>query len=120
MIKESESKENSGKSSQTESNQTLKELENLTKLPELETNLLLKLLNELTYSGSHALHTLHFKYDRYKSEFEELDFLGGGSFGKVYKVINCLDKQEYAVKIISFKGSLFYLFYSLRVSLFIK
>jgi hypothetical protein len=41
MIKESESEENVGKRSGTESNETLKELENLTELSKLETDLLL-------------------------------------------------------------------------------
>jgi hypothetical protein len=40
---------------------------------------------------------------RYKSDFEELEELGRGSFGQVYKVINRLDKQQYAVKIITLK-----------------
>ncbi len=41
---------------------------------------------------------------RYKSEFKELELLGSGSFGKVCKVINCLDQQQYAVKMILIKG----------------
>jgi hypothetical protein len=41
---------------------------------------------------------------RYKSEFKELEHIGGGSFGKVYKVINCLDRQQYAMKIILLRG----------------
>jgi hypothetical protein len=49
------------------------------------------------------------KYNRYKSQFEELKFIGGGGFGKVYKVINCLDQQQYAVKIISFR-CIFFIF----------
>jgi hypothetical protein len=111
MIKESESEENVGKRSETESNETLKEFENLIELPKLETDLLLKLLNEKPNSVSNAefneFKTGSLKYDRYKSEFEELKFIGGGGFGKFYKVINCLDQQQYAVKIISFKGTLF-------------
>ncbi len=41
---------------------------------------------------------------RYKSEFKELEHIGGGSFGQVYKVINCLDRQQYAMKIILLRG----------------
>ncbi len=41
---------------------------------------------------------------RYKSDFEELECIGGGTFGIVCKVINCLDGQQYAVKIILLKG----------------
>jgi hypothetical protein len=41
---------------------------------------------------------------RYKSEFKELERIGGGNFGIVYKVINCLDRQQYAVKIILLRG----------------
>ncbi len=40
----------------------------------------------------------------YKSEFEELELIGGGGFVEVYKVINCLDRQKYAVKKILLKG----------------
>jgi hypothetical protein len=40
----------------------------------------------------------------YKSEFKELELIGSGGFGKVCKVINRLDKQQYAVKIIDLKG----------------
>jgi hypothetical protein len=47
---------------------------------------------------------------RYKSEFEELKFIGSGGFGKVYKVINCLDQQQYAIKIITIEGISFHYF----------
>ncbi|XP_073683858.1 eukaryotic translation initiation factor 2-alpha kinase 1 [Garra rufa] len=40
---------------------------------------------------------------RYLSEFEEITTLGKGSYGKVYKVTNKLDGQEYAVKKILIK-----------------
>uniref|UniRef100_A0A672KU45 Eukaryotic translation initiation factor 2-alpha kinase 1 n=1 Tax=Sinocyclocheilus grahami TaxID=75366 RepID=A0A672KU45_SINGR len=40
---------------------------------------------------------------RYLSEFEETATLGKGSYGKVFKVINKLDGQEYAVKKILIK-----------------
>jgi alpha-tubulin suppressor-like RCC1 family protein len=41
---------------------------------------------------------------RYKSDFEELELIGSGYFGKVYKVLNCLDQQQYAVKTIFLRG----------------
>jgi alpha-tubulin suppressor-like RCC1 family protein len=41
---------------------------------------------------------------RYKSDFKELKLIGCGTFGKVYKVINDLDRQQYAVKVILLKG----------------
>ncbi|XP_051523695.1 eukaryotic translation initiation factor 2-alpha kinase 1-like isoform X2 [Myxocyprinus asiaticus] len=40
---------------------------------------------------------------RYLSEFEEITTLGKGSYGKVFKVTNKLDGQEYAVKKILIK-----------------
>ncbi|XP_058649185.1 eukaryotic translation initiation factor 2-alpha kinase 1 isoform X2 [Onychostoma macrolepis] len=40
---------------------------------------------------------------RYLSEFEEIATLGKGSYGKVFKVTNKLDGQEYAVKKILIK-----------------
>lgn len=40
---------------------------------------------------------------RYLSEFEEISALGKGSYGKVFKVTNKLDGQEYAVKKILIK-----------------
>jgi hypothetical protein len=50
--------------------------------------------------NSHPNETL----SRYKSDFKELEPIGSGSFGTVYKVMNCLDRQQYAVKIIALKG----------------
>ncbi|XP_029933430.1 eukaryotic translation initiation factor 2-alpha kinase 1 isoform X2 [Myripristis murdjan] len=41
---------------------------------------------------------------RYLSEFEEISRLGKGSYGKVFKVINKLDGQNYAVKKILIKN----------------
>ncbi len=41
---------------------------------------------------------------RYKSDFKELERIGGGTFGTFCKVINCLDGQQYAMKIILLKG----------------
>ncbi len=43
-------------------------------------------------------------FSRYKLDFKELELIGSGGFGKVCKVINCLDRQQYAVKIIVLKG----------------
>jgi serine/threonine protein kinase len=47
------------------------------------------------------------KLSRYKSDFKELELIGSGGFGKVCKVINFLDRQQYAVKIILLKGTVF-------------
>jgi len=35
---------------------------------------------------------------RYKTEFKELELLGKGSFGEVYRVQHLVDNQIYAVK----------------------
>lgn len=43
--------------------------------------------------------------ERYASEFEELEALGDGGFGTVYRVLNKLDSTEYAVKKIRSGGS---------------
>ncbi|XP_072013882.1 eukaryotic translation initiation factor 2-alpha kinase 1-like isoform X2 [Amphiura filiformis] len=40
---------------------------------------------------------------RYKTEFREIDKIGKGGFGSVYKVKNKLDQREYAVKKILLK-----------------
>jgi alpha-tubulin suppressor-like RCC1 family protein len=50
--------------------------------------------------NSHLNETL----SRYKSEFKELEFIGKGGFGVVRKVLNYLDQQHYAVKMIRLKG----------------
>ncbi|XP_005397956.1 PREDICTED: eukaryotic translation initiation factor 2-alpha kinase 1 isoform X2 [Chinchilla lanigera] len=42
---------------------------------------------------------------RYLNEFEELDILGKGGYGRVYKVRNKLDGQHYAIKKILIKGA---------------
>uniref|UniRef100_A0A9J8BRS3 Eukaryotic translation initiation factor 2-alpha kinase 1 n=2 Tax=Cyprinus carpio TaxID=7962 RepID=A0A9J8BRS3_CYPCA len=51
-----------------------------------------------TRDGLFQAHT-----SRYLSEFEEIASLGKGSYGKVFKVTNKLDGQEYAVKKILIK-----------------
>eukprot|EP00004_Rigifila_ramosa_P014528 TRINITY_DN3310_c2_g1_i2.p1 TRINITY_DN3310_c2_g1~~TRINITY_DN3310_c2_g1_i2.p1 ORF type:complete len:721 (+),score=140.69 TRINITY_DN3310_c2_g1_i2:160-2322(+) len=40
---------------------------------------------------------------RYKGEFDELELLGSGGFGSVFRVRNRLDLQEYAVKKVRLK-----------------
>ena len=50
---------------------------------------------------------------RYEKRFDELRIIGEGGFGKVYKVSDKLDKQIYAIKVITFKGIQY--FYQLRV-----
>ncbi|XP_038675723.1 eukaryotic translation initiation factor 2-alpha kinase 1 isoform X1 [Scyliorhinus canicula] len=45
----------------------------------------------------------HEQTSRYLSEFEEIGRLGRGSYGKVYKVRNKLDRQLYAIKKILMK-----------------
>lgn len=37
-------------------------------------------------------------YSRYKSDFEEIEFLGRGGFGEVVKARNKLDGRFYAIK----------------------
>jgi PAS domain S-box-containing protein len=39
-----------------------------------------------------------FGQSRYQKEFEQMEFLGKGGFGAVYRVRNLLDGQDYAVK----------------------
>ncbi len=55
--------------------------------------------------------------NRYISDFKELELIGKGGFGRVYKVLNRLDKQQYAIKMISFEG-IFQLF--LKIFFFFK
>jgi serine/threonine protein kinase len=38
------------------------------------------------------------KYSRYESDFDEIQKLGKGGFGQVYKVRNKLDGNFYAIK----------------------
>ncbi|KAL9656385.1 hypothetical protein ABK040_005151 [Willaertia magna] len=43
-------------------------------------------------------------YSRYKTDFEELEALGEGGFGRVFKVRNKLDQRIYAIKKIKFNS----------------
>ena len=45
------------------------------------------------------------RYSRYQSEFKELQPLGRGGFGSVFRVSNVLDSREYAVKKVSIRSS---------------
>ena len=45
------------------------------------------------------------RYSRYASEFNEVEALGKGGFGTVFKCQNVLDGREYAVKKVSIRGS---------------
>jgi hypothetical protein len=42
---------------------------------------------------------------RFKSDFQEIEFIGKGAFGSVMKVLNYIDGRNYAVKKIRLKGS---------------
>jgi alpha-tubulin suppressor-like RCC1 family protein len=48
--------------------------------------------------------TLNKTSSKYKLEFKELELIGIGGFGKVYKVLDSLDRKPYAMKIISTEG----------------
>jgi len=44
------------------------------------------------------------QYSRYASEFEELEALGRGGFGSVFRCRNNLDGRDYAIKKVSIRG----------------
>lgn len=46
----------------------------------------------------------HYEYQRYHTEFTEICQIGAGSFGRVFKSRNKLDKFEYAIKKINIKN----------------
>jgi alpha-tubulin suppressor-like RCC1 family protein len=50
--------------------------------------------------------TVNMNSSRYESNFKQSERIGGGSFGEVYKAMNLLDEQQYAMKIISFESIL--------------
>ncbi|CAB9522052.1 activated protein kinase catalytic subunit alpha-1 [Seminavis robusta] len=45
------------------------------------------------------------RYSRYQAEFREIEPLGRGGFGSVFRVANVLDGREYAVKKVSIRSS---------------
>jgi serine/threonine protein kinase len=45
------------------------------------------------------------RYSRYASEFEEMEAMGKGGFGTVFRGKNVLDGREYAVKKVSIQGA---------------
>jgi alpha-tubulin suppressor-like RCC1 family protein len=57
------------------------------------------------------------KTSKYKLEFKELELIGIGGFGKVYKVLDSLDGKQYAMKIISTEGILKFSINKLKASI---
>ena len=49
--------------------------------------------------------TVGLEWSRYHREFEELSFIAGGGFGKVFRARNNLDGIEYAIKKITIKST---------------
>jgi hypothetical protein len=42
---------------------------------------------------------------KYMSEFEELNLIGNGTYGSVFKAKNRFDKMEYAIKKVKYNGN---------------
>jgi len=42
---------------------------------------------------------------KYYNEFRELNMIGGGAFGKVYRALNLLDHKDYAIKKVGLYGT---------------
>lgn len=51
-----------------------------------------------------------FNSSRYKTDFEEIEKLGSGGFGSVFKAKNIIDRKLYAIKKIIFKNTNTYLY----------
>nr|XP_009859602.1 eukaryotic translation initiation factor 2-alpha kinase 1-like [Ciona intestinalis] len=61
-------------------------------------------LMEFTKEKVNPKDVFNFGASRYKEEFEEIEVIGAGAFGKVFRVLNKMDGQEYAVKKIICKN----------------
>jgi serine/threonine protein kinase len=53
--------------------------------------------NEILINNMSKLSTL----SRFKSQFSDIEYIGSGGFGSVYKVKNLIDDSNYAIKILS-------------------
>jgi len=60
---------------------------------------------QLTLSSSGLWMGSRASQQRFRSEFKEVDFIGKGGFGKVYKVYHYLSDREYAIKKIEINDS---------------
>ena len=65
----------------------------------------MKKLQQESSDTEDFLFTHKIEYSRYSNDFEELEEIGGGSFGRVYKCKHILDKLPYAVKKIPIKNT---------------
>src|SRR5262249_47125323 len=50
----------------------------------------------------------HSDNGKYRREFEEIELLGKGGYGYVYKAKNVIDKRTYAIKMVKMKGNIMY------------